>query len=93
MDNDQVKAILEAVTAALRSFPVDDDDDDEDEVMAAPEVAYGYDGRKKKLPKAKCEVPRIALFIIFTKCLTINNGACPEWDFCNDKKRKVVKNT
>ncbi len=29
-----------------------------------------------------CCCPNHVTYIIFTKCLTINNGACPDWEFC-----------
>ncbi|MDP2870945.1 MAG: hypothetical protein Q8P31_00140 [Bacillota bacterium] len=81
MDKDQIKAILEAVTEALRGLQTDD----EPEVNAAvAEVEYG----SHRKTKDKCEVPRLVLYFIFTECVTINNGACPDWEFCDDDKKR-----
>jgi hypothetical protein len=100
MEKDQIKSVLAVVSEVLRGLPVDDGDyeDDEETYEAAEtsEMAYGYDGgkkrnNKKKLPPKKCTVPQLALYIIFTQCLTINNGACPDWDFCDGRNKKVVK--
>lgn len=32
--------------------------------------------------KGDCCCPLFNVYVIFTNCLTINNGACPTWDFC-----------
>lgn len=32
----------------------------------------------------ECEVPRLVLHVIFTDCVVINNGACPQWEFCGN---------
>jgi hypothetical protein len=29
-----------------------------------------------------CCCPNIVVYLIWTNCVTINNGACPDWDFC-----------
>ncbi|MBE0465610.1 MAG: hypothetical protein IBX71_00040 [Candidatus Desulforudis sp.] len=31
----------------------------------------------------KCKTPLKVIYIILTNCVTINNGACPDWDFCD----------
>lgn len=38
------------------------------------------DGRKRR---DRCETPFLALYFIWTDCVTVNNGACPEWEFCD----------
>jgi hypothetical protein len=30
----------------------------------------------------KCCCPKFVIYLIWTNCVTINNGACPDWDFC-----------
>jgi len=32
--------------------------------------------------KTECCCPGVVLYFIFTNCVTINNGACPDWVFC-----------
>ncbi len=29
-----------------------------------------------------CASPNTVVYLIFTDCLTINNGACEDWEFC-----------
>ena len=45
----------------------------------------GEDRRKRCVDdeQEECAAPEIVLYFIWTKCLTINNGACPTWSFCN----------
>ncbi len=33
-------------------------------------------------PNDDCCCPDRVIYVIFTRCLTINNGACPDWEFC-----------
>jgi hypothetical protein len=33
--------------------------------------------------KSDCCCPLFNVYVIFTNCLTINNGSCPDWDFCD----------
>jgi len=33
-------------------------------------------------PAAGCSVPQRVVYVIFSRCVTINNGACPDWEFC-----------
>lgn len=30
----------------------------------------------------QCCCPKIAVYLISTNCLTVHNGACPDWEFC-----------
>lgn len=30
----------------------------------------------------ECCCPEMVVYLIFTDCVTINNGACEEWEFC-----------
>ncbi len=30
-----------------------------------------------------CEAPENVLYFIFCNCVTINNAACEDWEFCN----------
>jgi|GEM_PF-1250861 len=30
----------------------------------------------------ECVAPKLVLYFIWAQCLTINNGACPDWTFC-----------
>lgn len=84
MDKDQIKAVLEAVNEALRGLPLDDDPADQEPENEAHHGSVEWNRPKKS--KDKCVVPKLALFVIFAKCVTINNGACPDWEFCDDKK-------
>jgi putative hemolysin len=29
-----------------------------------------------------CEAPDLVVYVIITNCVTINNAACEEWEFC-----------
>lgn len=45
---------------------------------------YGEPG--EALERGKCNdccCPLFNVYVIFAECLTINNGACPDWDFCD----------
>ncbi len=35
-------------------------------------------------PDNGCAVPLLALYFVFSDCVVINNGACPQWDFCGN---------
>ncbi len=41
------------------------------------------DCRNPKHQEEECEAPDKVFYFIFCKCVTINNGACGEWEFCN----------
>lgn len=32
--------------------------------------------------RVECCCPPVVVYIIFTKCLTVSNGACQDWSFC-----------
>ncbi|MBE0465609.1 MAG: hypothetical protein IBX71_00035 [Candidatus Desulforudis sp.] len=32
--------------------------------------------------KNKCVAPLKVIYVLLSNCVTINNGACPDWDFC-----------
>ena len=34
-----------------------------------------------------CVAPDRVLYFIFCNCVTINNGACEDWEFCDNKCR------
>ncbi|MGI6164018.1 MAG: hypothetical protein ACOYEQ_08865 [Bacillota bacterium] len=55
---------------------------DKNLLKAALEVAdRPIDGRCN--PNGECCCPGKVVYVIFTNCLTINNGACPDWEFCD----------
>ncbi|MEW6541670.1 MAG: hypothetical protein AB1402_08670 [Bacillota bacterium] len=33
--------------------------------------------------KSGCKAPLKVIYLVFANCVTINNGACPDWDFCD----------
>ena len=34
----------------------------------------------------ECAAPGIVVYLILCDCVTINNGACEDWKFCNCRK-------
>jgi hypothetical protein len=74
-DRERLEAILEIVKDAFPNAEI------------AARGGCGGDGYGKVPPPPNavaCSVPALALYVIFTDCLVINNGACPTWRFCND---------
>jgi hypothetical protein len=33
-----------------------------------------------------CETPDQVFYFIFCRCVTINNGACEDWEFCESRR-------
>ncbi|MEX0974629.1 MAG: hypothetical protein WD024_04650 [Bacillota bacterium] len=33
----------------------------------------------------ECAAPEKVFYFIFCNCVTINNGACEDWEFCNSR--------
>jgi len=33
-----------------------------------------------------CAAPGVVVYVIITDCVTINNAACEDWDFCRKDK-------
>ena len=33
-----------------------------------------------------CAAPGLVIYVIITDCVTINNAACEDWEFCRDRK-------
>lgn len=57
---------------------------DKEQVKAAMEGLSENDAEALALwDKSKCKAPFKVVYVIFTNCTTINNGACPDWDFCD----------
>lgn len=40
-------------------------------------VGIGLDHKKDG-----CCCPQVILYLVSTNCLTVQNGACPDWEFC-----------
>ncbi|MEW6457695.1 MAG: hypothetical protein AB1441_01305 [Bacillota bacterium] len=60
--------------------------DDLDEMVNSKEVPEAGDQRfwpKPPIDLGECKAPFKVILLVFTNCLVINNGACPEWDFCD----------
>ena len=36
----------------------------------------------------ECAAPDIVVYLILCDCVTINNGACRDWKFCNCRKHE-----
>ncbi|HHY12189.1 MAG TPA: hypothetical protein GX529_06115 [Firmicutes bacterium] len=51
-------------------------------IKAAREMAELPESGEGRCSTTDCCCPGHVTYIIFTRCLTINNGACPEWEFC-----------
>lgn len=60
--------------------------DDLDGLVDSNELPEAKDQRfwpKPPVNLGQCQAPSKVVFLVFTNCLVINNGACPEWDFCD----------
>lgn len=49
---------------------------------AVRESSLGLSGVAAGRCTDKCCCPAIVAYLIWTNCVTINNGACEDWDFC-----------
>lgn len=58
---------------------------DKDQIRSAIEALDETDDPEaiRSWLKTRCIAPFKVIYIIFSNCTTINNGACPEWDFCD----------
>lgn len=58
------------------------------EVIQAVLDAVGLTRTGRTEPKNRCHeeeecvAPDRVIYVIFCKCVTINNGACEDWEFC-----------
>jgi hypothetical protein len=34
-----------------------------------------------------CVAPDLVVYVIITNCVTINNGACEDWEFCKQRNQ------
>lgn len=50
--------------------------------VARPEPCEPKCGGSNSHTNNGCSVPLLAVYFVFTDCVVINNGACPEWEFC-----------
>ncbi len=79
MDKAEVQAVLEL---AKQMFMEEAPKAAAPEVaVSAPEVALARRCGTNHVERA-CSVPLLAVYFVFTDCVVINNGACPEWNFC-----------
>lgn len=42
-------------------------------------------------PASECCCPQKVIYLIFTECVTINNGACPDWAICGDSSPRETQ--
>jgi|Deesub1362A_J573_1020465.scaffolds.fasta_scaffold00112_25 hypothetical protein len=59
---------------------------DKEQVKAAVEAVNEAGGDSEALKlwghMKGCKAPFKIIYIILSNCTTVNNGACPDWDFC-----------
>lgn len=65
--------------------------DDLSELVNSTEVPEAKDQRFWPKPPVNldgCKVPSKVIYLVFSNCTVVNNGACPEWDFCDPLSTK-----
>jgi hypothetical protein len=76
-DKDKIDAIMEILRSNFGP----------PEVARQPEPSCCDGPKPYPVKRIACETPGVAAYFIWTECVVINNGACPDWDFCDLKKR------
>lgn len=78
MEKSEVRAVLEL---AKQMFM---EDAAKSVAGAEPEAVRVPCGKNRgnNQQNQECDAPFLVLYFVFTDCVTINNGACPQWEFC-----------
>jgi|GEM_PF-1539208 len=74
-DREKLEAILQIVKDTFPEAELSARGDCVDARKHGPKPPPPVDGN--------CVAPQLALYFIWTECLVINNGACPDWRFCD----------
>jgi hypothetical protein len=57
---------------------------DKDLLKAVMELAKEQSVSAARCSDGDCVAPNCIMYFVFSNCVTINNGACEDWEFCED---------